>query len=83
MIPSTNEGGNPSSGTARSCSTTPITAVVGVSRIWTLASYRRRNIASRLLDAMRSVTFFCIFHHNHKRNVSFVMFPDRISFTAK
>ena len=35
------------------CSETPTPAVCGVSRIWTLASYRRLKIATRLLDAMR------------------------------
>ena len=36
------------------CSTDPSPALCGVSRIWTLASFRRRKIASRLLDAMRT-----------------------------
>lgn len=36
------------------CSTDPVPALCGISRIWTLASFRRRGIASRLIDAMRS-----------------------------
>lgn len=47
MLPSQQDSG-------RCCSSVPVKAVVGVSRIWTLASHRRRQIASQLLDAMRS-----------------------------
>lgn len=37
----------------RSCSSEPMPVVCGVSRIWTLASYRRKKVASQLVDAMR------------------------------
>ena len=39
------------------CSTEASPAVCGVSRIWTLASYRRHKVATRLVDAMRYSTF--------------------------
>lgn len=48
MLPS----GTDSSG--KCCSSVPVPALCGVSRIWTLASFRRRKTASRLLDAMRT-----------------------------
>lgn len=36
------------------CSSTTVPVLCGISRIWTLASFRRRKTASRLLDAMRT-----------------------------
>ncbi len=36
------------------CSSDPVPALCGISRIWTLSSFRRRKTASRLLDAMRT-----------------------------
>merc|ERR1711874_905697 len=36
------------------CSNQPEPVVCGVSRIWVMADYRRRKIASQLVDCMRS-----------------------------
>jgi len=38
------------------CSSEAVPVVCGISRIWTLASYRRHKVATRLLDVMRYVT---------------------------
>ena len=49
MIPSSNKASP-----GKCCSSDPVPALCGVSRIWTLPTFRRRKTASRLLDAMRS-----------------------------
>lgn len=41
-------------GAGKCCSSEPEPVVCGISRIWTLASYRRHKVATRLLDVMRS-----------------------------
>eukprot|EP00794_Sanderia_malayensis_P004547 gene4547-5145_t len=40
------------------CSSDPVPAVCGISRIWVLKQARRKNIASRLVDAVRNYFIF-------------------------
>lgn len=40
--------------TNKCCSSTPHPVICGVNRIWTLGSYRRHKVATKLIDAMRS-----------------------------
>ncbi len=49
--------------TATCCSTTPQPAVLGIGRVWVHPAYRRKHIASRLIDAARypCYTFFNFF----------------------
>ena len=44
-------------GVGKCCSSEAVPVVCGISRIWTLASYRRHKVATRLLDVMRQVIF--------------------------
>lgn len=45
---------NSTASSGKCCSTDPSHALCGVNRVWTHGSFRRRKIASRLLDAMRT-----------------------------
>jgi len=53
LPPDTVEGG----GRVYCCSDKPETVLCGISRIWVLAEYRRKKIASSLVDCMRSSFF--------------------------